>query len=42
MVEYALIIFFIALACVLSLNYFGKKASNTMGNNQNSIANALG
>ncbi|HTV74725.1 MAG TPA: hypothetical protein VME66_13595 [Candidatus Acidoferrales bacterium] len=41
LVEYALIIGLIAIASILALQYFGKKTSNEMNNDANSVGNAL-
>jgi Flp pilus assembly pilin Flp len=41
LVEYALIIGLIAIVSVLALQFFGKKTSNEMNNDANSVGNAL-
>jgi Flp pilus assembly pilin Flp len=41
LVEYALIISLIAVVCFAALQLFGKKTSNEMGNDANSINNAM-
>jgi len=41
LLEYALILMFIAVVCVASLNYFGHKTNNSLGNSANSVTSAL-
>jgi Flp pilus assembly pilin Flp len=41
LLEYALILLFIAAACLASLNYFGHKTNNTLSNSANTVGSAL-
>lgn len=41
LVEYALILMFVAIACLASLNYFGQKTNNSLGNSVNTVGSAL-
>jgi Flp pilus assembly pilin Flp len=39
--EYASILMFIAVVCVASLNYFGHKTNNSLGNSANTVGSVL-
>ena len=39
--EYALILMFIAVVCIVSLNYFGQKNNNSLNNSASQLNNAM-
>lgn len=41
LLEYGLIILFVALVCVASLNYFGHQTNNSLNNSANTLTNVL-